>query len=255
MHSLGEKNQYVWLMVTWPWLDIGLSICVCARLCVLFTCQIGIFLKKRSCTMWLKLVRPHDIGQQQSLNNRWANHFTSAERRWWGRVILALVWSVCSAAPVFRRYNYTHTCPHVAVSLFFPCLFGVWLVLALPHHHTFTHIFSTYLQPCVCPEGTVSQRKHAGWGFYLFYIFIPMLFPFPCTRAQHLLCSQPSQTAVWHLCPFGNQLFFRPSHLRPRTAFLFWSLRHLMSNSYALVCRLLLNNPTRVNALKSCYSL
>lgn len=168
MHSLKEKNQYIWLMVTWPWLDIGLSICVCARLCVLFTCQIGIFLKKRSCTMRLKLIRPHDIGQQQSLNNRWANHFTSAERRWWGRVILALVWSVCSAAPVFRRYNYTHTCPHVAVSLFFLCLFGVWSVLALPHHRTFTHIFSTYLQPCVCPEGTVSQRKHAGCMYFIF---------------------------------------------------------------------------------------
>lgn len=201
--------------------------------------------------MWLKLIRPHDIGQQQSLNNRWANHFTSAERRWWGRVILALVWSVCSAAPVFRCCNYMHTCPHVAVSLFPVSFWGLISFGFAPPPHL-QHIFSTYLQPCVCPEGTVSQRKHV---FYVFYIVIPILVPFPCTRAQHLLCFQPSQTAVWHLCPLGNQLFFRPPHLKPRTAFLFSSLWHLMSNSYALVCRLQLNNPTRVNALKSCYSL
>lgn len=202
--------------------------------------------------MRLKLIRPHDIGQQQSLNNRWANHFTSAERRWWGRVILALVWSVCSAAPVFRRYNYMHTCPHVAVSLFSVSFWGLISFGFAPPPHLHSHIqhISATLR-LSRGDGITEETCRA----HVFYIFIPMLFPFPCTRAQHLLCSQPSQTAVWHLCPFGNQLFFRPSHLRPRTAFLFSSLRHLMSNSYALVCRLLLNNPTRVNALKSCYSL
>lgn len=48
---------------------------------------------------------------------------------------------------------------------------------------------------------------------------------------------------ICHLCPFWNQLFRQPSHLQPRTAFLFMSVWHLMSNSYSLVCHLLPNNP------------
>lgn len=227
---------------------------LCARLCVLFTCRIGIFLKKCSCTMWLKLIRPHGIGQQQSLNNHWANHFTSAERRWWDPVILALVWSVCSAAPVFRCNNYIHTCPHVAVSLF-PVSF--WALISFgfvppPHLHPhIQHISATLSLSQGIREDTCRVCVLHILYFYTYVISVPM----HENAALFCVCFPPSQTTVWHLCPFWNQLFFRASHLKPRTAFLFLSLWHLMSKCYALVCRLLLNNPTRVNALKSCYSL
>lgn len=170
------------------------NIRVCARLCVLFTCRIGIFLKKCSCTMWLKLIRPRDISQQQSLNSRWTNHFTSAERRWWDRVILALVWSVCSTAPVFRcpienwvLPSHAHMSTCSCLSFFFLSFWGLISFGFAPPPHLHSHI--QHISATLCLSRAITEDT-CSCSMY-FYIFIPILFPFPCTRAQHLFVKLP----------------------------------------------------------------
>lgn len=89
-------------------------------------------------------------------------------------------------------------------------------------------------------------RKHiqGACSRYFIYNFLD-IFPLSMLESStfiFIFSLEHCWTIIWHLCPFWNQLFFQPSHLQPRTAFLFMSVRHLMSNPYALMCRLP-NNP------------
>lgn len=94
--------------------------------------------------------------------------------------------------------------------------------------------------------GVTVHRTRASCIFFLYFIFFYMLFPFPTHESKAFICAfslEHCWTLIRHLCPFWDRLFLRPSHLKPRTAFLFMAVRHLMSNCCALVCHLLLNNP------------
>lgn len=60
-------------------------------------------------------------------------------------------------------HAHTSTCSCLSFTRVFLGFDQFWLCFTC---HAFTHVFSTYLQPCVCPEGTVSQRTHTGCVFY-----------------------------------------------------------------------------------------
>lgn len=140
-----------------------------------------------------------------------------------------------------HAHKSTHRC------LFFVSLFLWWLLLLLllPVLHSDNQCISAPELACVWSEVRVLQRTHAGYMFRGILDFSPDILPISMHESSAFICVfslEHCWTVIWHLCPFWNQLFFQPSHLQPRTAFLFMSVRHLMSNSYALVCHLLPNN-------------